>query len=152
MIFPIAKFRFKIKRSEKSELNSKIILNLIEDYLEDRDYNYIVKRANSIWFHHANIGLLFWKYNSLLINGNVRITEKKDEIIVENGSWIGIIFIILFGILLILSQTNISTFDKTDVKVLWFILTFSIINFIWESLNHRIFSKRIKDLIDINNT
>lgn len=145
------KFQIKLNKKEFKGLNHSNILDLIQNYLEERKYNYIIRKEKKITFFHANTFLLIWKYNSFLLGGTIKVKEKKGKIIIENGFWMLFILAIPFIFLIILSYTEYSTLDETDINIIlmFFIEVFGV-NLIIQILEHLNFKRVIKILIKEN--
>jgi len=148
MTFLPIRFRTKISKTKSQAIGTSEILDMIEKYLNERRYNYIIRKQNRILFHHANLLLLQWKYKSWLIGGTVRVIERKDSIIIENGFWFMFFFPIPFILLLLLVNSKFSTLDDSDTGIIWFFLFIVLINLILQIKEHWVFRNRIKAIIE----
>ncbi len=148
MTFLPIRFRTKINKTKSQEIGTSEILDIIEKYLDDRRYNYIIRKKNRILFHHANLLLLQWKYKSWLIGGTVRVIEKKDSIIIENGFWFMFFLLIPFVLLLLLSNSKFSTLDNSDTEIIWFFLFVVFLSLLIQIRAHWVFRNRIKAEIE----
>ncbi|MFK5981528.1 MAG: hypothetical protein QM499_01340 [Flavobacteriaceae bacterium] len=119
MILPII-FWTKIKKEKLGKLNTEDILDLLDEYLSEKGFNYINRKQNKIIFHKAD-GFTFMRMKDFLVSGEIRIKEKKDSLTITNGNWMIFLIAIPFLILYFLSKSEFSTFDKNDIQMIWII-------------------------------
>ncbi len=147
MILPII-FWTKIKKNELGKLNSEDILDIVEEYLSENDYNYINRKDNRIKFHKMD-GFSFMRFKDFLVSGVIKIKEKNDSLIIINGNWMVFLIALPFLILYFLSKSKFSTFDQNDIDMIWNILLVLFIpNLLIRLFAHLKFKGMIIDMIE----
>ena len=64
MTFLPIQFSTKFKKDEYGELDSSVILDIIQNYLNEKGYNYVERKNNKLAFHKLN-GLSSLKLKSI---------------------------------------------------------------------------------------
>ncbi|RMA67686.1 hypothetical protein BXY75_0039 [Ulvibacter antarcticus] len=147
MTFLPIQFRTKIKFSDYEKLNKSDILDKIENYLELKNYNYVVRKENSIVFHKSNAWTSF-DFKSFLVSGIVKLKERKDGFVIISGNWMVFLIAIPFILILLLSKSDYSTLDVNDIQIIEYsFATLFGVNMIIRFFAHLIFKYKIKDLI-----
>jgi hypothetical protein len=145
-LLPI-QFRTKIKFSQYEKLNKSDILDKIENYLEEENFKYVIKKENKIVFHAADIWT-FFNVKSFLVSGIIKLEEKEDGFLIINGNWMVFLISIPLIMILLLSGSDFSTLDENDIKIVKYI--FALLfggNLMIRIIAHLIFKYKIRDLI-----
>ena len=140
-------FRTSIKKEELKDLSSEDILDVIQDWLEEKGFRYINRKKDKIIFHAAD-GWISWNARSFLVSGIVKIKEEKRELIIINGNWLVFIIALPFLLFILLADSRYSTFDQGDVDLLW--MFFSVLfggNLVTRILAHWGLKSAIKKMI-----
>jgi hypothetical protein len=147
MILPII-FWTKIKKEKLGKLNSDDILDLVEEYLSEKKYNYIKRKKNKIIFHNVD-GIILFRLKDFLASGEIKIKEKKNELIILNGNWMFFLFAIPFLLFILLAKFKFSTIDQSDIQLIWtFFIALFIPNLLIRIAAHFYFKGKIESLIN----
>lgn len=140
----------KFKKCKFEKLNSQEILDIVQEYLEEKGFKYIKRKENTITFHKAD-GWASFDFKSFLMSGIIKVKEEKESMTVTNGNWMVLLIGLPFLFLLLLSKTRFSTLDENDLNILWaFFLWIFIGNLIARIIAHYSFRLRIEQLIRKN--
>lgn len=150
MVLLSIQFWTKLKRKEFERLNSDLILDTVQEYLEEKGYNYINRKKNKITFHKAN-GWTSFNTKSFIVSGIVKVKDEEESLIVTNGNWMVFLIAIPFLLFCFLSKTSYSTLDEFDLTFLKnaFLWIFGI-NLLIRVIAHLNFKAHLEKLI-INN-
>lgn len=147
MTFLPLQFRTKIKISEYEKLTKSEILDEIENYLVGENYNYVVRKKNKIIFHKAD-GFTSFNSKSFLVSGIVKVIDKQNGFEIINGNWLVFLIAIPFIIILLMVDSEFSTIEESDVKIIKFFFAFLFGgNLIVRFFAHLSFKSKIKELI-----
>ena len=147
MTFLPIQFRTKIKFSKSDKLDKTDILYVIERYLIEEKFNYIVRKKNKIIFHKSD-GWTSFNAKSFLVSGIVKVTEKDDGFEVINGNWMVFLIAIPFLLIIFLAGSDFSTIDENDLRIVKYF--FAVLfggNLIIRFFAHLTFKIKIKELI-----
>lgn len=149
VLLPI-QFWTKLKRKEFERLNSDLILDTVQEYLEEKGYNYINRKKNKITFHKAN-GWTSFNTKSFLVSGIVKVKDEEKSLIVTNGNWMVFLIAIPFLLFYFLSKTSYSTLDEFDLTFLKnaFLWIFGV-NLLIRVIAHLNFKAHLEKLIRNN--
>ena len=147
MILPII-FWTKIKKEKLGRINCEDILELIEKYLSDKKFNYVKRKKNKIIFHNID-GIILFRLKDFLASGEIKIIEKKDELIIQNGNWMVFLLAIPFLFFILLAKSKFSTIDQDDIQIIWtFFIVLFIPNLLVRIVAHFYFKTKIESLIN----
>ena len=146
MQFLPIQYSSSFEKSEFPELRSTEIMDCLQEYLKNRGFNYIKREGNKINFHQNSL----WRdKNSFLMSGTILLVENEKTIKVINGNWMVVLISIPFIFLFVASKTQYSTFDESDMEILWiFFLVLFIGNVISRVVAHLILRNRIRALVN----
>ncbi len=122
MTFLPIQFWTKIKFSKNNSLNKSDILDKIENFLLEENFNYIIRKDKKIVFHKADL----WTSSNLksyLVSGTIKIKERDNEFIITNGNWMVFLIAIPFILIFFLSDSKFSTLDENDIRILKYFFT-----------------------------
>ena len=141
-------FTTKINKEKLQNVTTEEILDVVQNWLDKKGFQYIKRKKNKIIFHKAD-GLTLLNFRSFLVSGIVKVKEKNKKILIVNGNWMILLIGIPFLIIYLLAQSSYSTIDESDVNIL---LTALIVifgfNFILRIIAHWGFKSTIKELIE----
>ena len=144
-LLPI-RFQTTIK---SSTFNKAEILDLIEEYLKNEDYNYIVRKSNRIIFHKANGWWNGWDNKTYLVSGMVIIKEKNSHLQITNGNWMVFLIALPFILFWIMGKSQYSTYDEKDISIGFnFFLVLFVGNLILRIKAHFAFRNKIREMIN----
>lgn len=118
MTFLPIQFSTKFKKDEYGELDSSVILDIIQNYLNEKGYNYVERKNNKLAFHKLN-GLSSLKLKSILVSGIIKTKKKDGNLIVINGNWMILLIAIPFLLFIAVADSIFSTLDTNDIRMIW---------------------------------
>ena len=140
-------FKTSFTKEELGKLTSSEILDVIQNWLEEKGFRHVIRKNNKIIFHKAD-GWHSLYARSFLVSGIVKIKEKNGKLIVINGIWMVFLFVIPFLIVILLAKSRYSTMDEGDIGILW--IAFTAVfggNFITRVIAHWAFKSAIQGMI-----
>ncbi|MFT4697427.1 MAG: hypothetical protein ACI9SJ_000550 [Flavobacteriaceae bacterium] len=145
-LLPI-QFRTKLKKEEFGELSSSESLDIIQNYLNEKSFNYIKRKKNKIIFHKLN-GFSLLNTKSFLVSGVIKTKVKNKELIIINGNWMVLLYSLPFLFFILIAESKFSTLEKSNLEIIWaaFIILFGG-NLIIRIIAHLDFSITIKRII-----
>ena len=138
-------------KDDFENLSSKSVLDVIENYLEEKGFNYIKRTENKIIFHSIFDGWGGFDIRTTLVSGVVKINENGKKIKIINGNWLSLIIALPFLIFILLAKSRFSTLDENDLDLVW--NAFAVIyigNLIIRIVSHILFKERINNLVKKN--
>ena len=111
-------FKTRFRKEELKDLKSTDILDVIQKWLEEKEFRYINRKEDKIVFHEAD-GWHSFNARSFLVSGVIKIKVKNEELIIINGNWMVFLIAIPFLLFILLADSRYSTFDKGDVDIIW---------------------------------
>jgi len=146
-ILPII-FWTKFPKPGNNDIDTEKVLDKLEQYFIDNDYNYIRRLKNKLIFHKMD-GFSFMRFKDFLVSGKIKVIEKKDSIIVINGNWMIFLLLIPFMIFYALANSEYSTIDQNEIESIWniFWLLF-LLNLLARIIAHYMLKDIIIDLIE----
>jgi hypothetical protein len=111
-------FKTRFRKEELKDLTSSEILDVIQNWLEEKGFRYINRKENKIVFHKAD-GWHSVNARSFLVSGVIKIKVKKEELIIINGNWMVFLIALPFLLFILIADSRYSTFDKGDVSIIW---------------------------------
>ena len=111
-------FKTRFRKEELKDLTSTDILDIIQKWLEEKEFGYINRTKDKIVFHNAVVWQSF-NVRSFLVSGVIKIKDKNEELIIINGNWMVFLIAIPFLLFILLADSRYSTFDKGDVDIIW---------------------------------
>jgi hypothetical protein len=111
-------FKTRFRKEELKDLTSTEILDVIQNWLEEKGFRYINRKENKIVFHKAD-GWHSINARSFLVSGVIKIKDKKEELVIINGNWMVFLIALPFLLFILIADSRYSTFDKGDVSIIW---------------------------------
>ena len=109
---------YQFRPKVKLDIEASEVLDVVEKYLKEKEFGYVNRKDNRISFHKFN----FWKsldLKSLLVSGTVIVKKENGLITLINGNWKVFLIAIPFLLLIVISDSEISTLDEFDVNIIW---------------------------------
>lgn len=148
-LLPI-QFWTKFNQSDFRGLDTPEVLDLVQKYLEEKGFNYISRKENKLIFHKAD-GWTSFNTKSFLVSGVVKVRKDGQTLRVINGNWMVLIIALPFITFLMLSESNFSTLDESDLTIIWNAFLWIFIgNLIIRIIAHLSFKGKIEELIRKN--
>lgn len=142
-IIPITyKLKYDTEKFDKDEL-----MNLIESYLNELNFDYINRKENSITYHKGGI-FHSLKFRDLLGSGSIKMTTKKNQTIITLKHSMVFLTLFFFTAVYLLMTSRFSTFDNADKKLFtfFFIWLFGA-NYLTKLISHYRLKIRLDELI-----
>lgn len=111
-------FKTRFRKEEIKDLTSTEILDVIQNWLEEKGFRYINRKENKIVFHKAD-GWHSINARSFLVSGVIKLKDKKEELVIINGNWMVFLIALPFLLFILIADSRYSTFDKGDVSIIW---------------------------------
>ncbi len=111
-------FHTKLRTKEFGELKPTEVLDIVENYLREKGFNYVQRTESKIVFHKSN----FWTsidLKSFLVSGIVTIKKNDDILTITNGNWMVFLIAVPFIPILLIADSDFSTLDEFDIRLIW---------------------------------
>ena len=145
-IIPITyKLKYDIEQFNQNE-----IMDLIESYLYELDFNYINRNDKYISYHMGFV-TSYWSFRNNLGSGSIRIDSKNKQTIITLKHSFVFLFLFFFTVIYLLMTSRFSTFDDFDKQIctVGFVWLFGM-NYLLKLSAHYKLKRKLNELIKEN--